>query len=71
MSATSIGVVDRSEDALKLASEWGADETVVEDGGQVDTEREMTDGHGAPVVIDFVGEGGTPGGGLRHDPARR
>lgn len=58
MSATTIVVVDRSEEALKLASELGADETVLANGGQVDTVLEMTDGHGAEVVIDFVGEGG-------------
>ncbi|HSJ43744.1 MAG TPA: NAD(P)-dependent alcohol dehydrogenase [Euzebyales bacterium] len=58
LSATSIVVVDRSEEALKLASELGADATVVADGGHVDTVLEMTDGHGAQIVIDFVGEDG-------------
>ncbi len=58
MSATTIVVVDRSEEALKLASDLGADETVVADGSHVDTLLEMTDGHGAQVVLDFVGEGG-------------
>lgn len=58
MSATTIVVVDRSEEALKLASELGADHTVVADGRHVDTVLEMTNGNGAEAVIDFVGEGG-------------
>lgn len=58
MSATRIVVVDRNEEALKLSRGWGADETVVADGSHVDTVLEMTDGGGAQVVFDFVGEGG-------------
>jgi NAD+-dependent secondary alcohol dehydrogenase Adh1 len=59
MSATTIVVVDRSKEALQLASDWGADHTVVADGNHVDTVLEMTDGDGAHAVIDFVGEGGS------------
>jgi len=59
MSATTIVVVDRSKDALELAADLGADQTVVADGSHVDTVREMTDGAGAEAVIDFVGEGGS------------
>jgi NAD+-dependent secondary alcohol dehydrogenase Adh1 len=51
-------VVDKSEAALKLAEHLGADQKVVADGKQVDTVKEMTDGKGAEVVIDFVGERG-------------
>ncbi|MPZ88686.1 MAG: alcohol dehydrogenase catalytic domain-containing protein [Nitriliruptorales bacterium] len=51
-------VVDRSEQALKLAEECGAHQTVVADGTQVDQVLERTGGHGAEVVVDFVGEGG-------------
>lgn len=58
MSATRIVVLDRSKDALELASDWGADETVVADGDHVDAVLELTDGAGAQVVFDFVGEGG-------------
>ena len=58
LSATRIVVVDRSPEALKLAAEIGADETVVADGNHVGTVLEMTDGNGAEAVIDFVGEGG-------------
>ncbi|HWB71661.1 MAG TPA: NAD(P)-dependent alcohol dehydrogenase [Egibacteraceae bacterium] len=51
-------VVDKSEEALSLARDWGADETVQADGGQVDQVLEVTDGKGAEVVLDFVGEAG-------------
>jgi NAD+-dependent secondary alcohol dehydrogenase Adh1 len=58
MSATRIVVLDRNEAALELTREWGADETVVVDGSHVDRVLELTDGHGAEVVLDFVGEQG-------------
>lgn len=58
MSAARIAVVDRSQDALKLAADLGADETIVADGGQVDAVLDLTGGDGAEVVLDFVGEGG-------------
>jgi NAD+-dependent secondary alcohol dehydrogenase Adh1 len=50
--------VDPSEPARALASEIGADHTVAADGSQVDTVLQLTDGHGAEAVIDFVGESG-------------
>ena len=50
-------VVDPNEEALALAKEWGADETVQVKEGYVDTVLEMTDG-GAEVVFDYVGERG-------------
>jgi NAD+-dependent secondary alcohol dehydrogenase Adh1 len=58
LTPAEIIVVDRSEDALKLAQEFGADHAVVADGGQVEKVQELTDGDGAEVVIDFVGERG-------------
>jgi len=58
LTPAEIVVVDRSEDALKLAQEFGADHAVVADGSQVDKVKELTDGDGAEVVIDFVGERG-------------
>lgn len=58
MSATRIIVLDRSEEALALTPDWGADETVLVDGSHVDRVIELTDGHGAEVVLDFVGEQG-------------
>lgn len=50
--------VDRSAAALELASTCGADHTVLTDGSQIATVKELTDGHGCEAVIDFVGEGG-------------
>jgi NAD+-dependent secondary alcohol dehydrogenase Adh1 len=58
LTATRIIVVDRNPDALKLATELGADATVVADGNQVDAVLDMTGGEGAEVVLDFVAEQG-------------
>jgi NAD+-dependent secondary alcohol dehydrogenase Adh1 len=58
MSPATIVVIDPSQAALQLARELGAHHTVLADGGQVAQILEMTDGHGADVVIDFVGENG-------------
>ncbi|MGZ4629940.1 NAD(P)-dependent alcohol dehydrogenase [Oryzihumus sp.] len=58
MSATRVVVLDANEEALALTREWGADETVVVDGKHVERVLELTDGHGAQVVLDFVGERG-------------
>ena len=37
---------------------------ILADGGQVDKVRDATDGRGANVVLDFVGDGTTPRDGL-------
>ena len=58
LTATRIVVVDRNPEALKLAAELGADHTVVADGKQVDTVKDLTNGAGAHVVLDFVAEQG-------------
>jgi NAD+-dependent secondary alcohol dehydrogenase Adh1 len=58
LTPAEIIVVDPSERARALAGELGADRTVAADGKHVDTVLEMTDGDGAEVVIDFVGERG-------------
>jgi NAD+-dependent secondary alcohol dehydrogenase Adh1 len=58
LTATRIVVVDRNPDALKLASELGADVTVTADGEHVDAVKDLTDGQGADVVLDFVAEQG-------------
>ncbi len=58
LCATEIIVVDQSEEALEGAKRLGADHAVVADGSQVETVTEMTDGLGAEVVLDFVGEKG-------------
>ncbi len=57
MTPTNIIVVDPNEEALALAKEWGADETVKVEEGYADTVIEMTNG-GAEVVFDYVGERG-------------
>jgi NAD+-dependent secondary alcohol dehydrogenase Adh1 len=57
-------VVDPSEPALALAGELGADHTVKVDGSHVDTVKEITDGVGAEVIIDFVGERGAVADGI-------
>jgi NAD+-dependent secondary alcohol dehydrogenase Adh1 len=51
-------VLDPNEDALTLTGDWGADETVLVDGKHVDRVLGLTDGKGAEVVLDFVGERG-------------
>jgi NAD+-dependent secondary alcohol dehydrogenase Adh1 len=58
LSATRIVVVDRNPDALKLAEQLGAHETIVADGSQVDAVKDLTGGNGAEVVLDFVAEEG-------------
>ena len=58
LTATRIVVVDRNRDALKLAEQLGAHQTVLADGSQVSTVQELTDGLGADVVLDFVAEQG-------------
>jgi NAD+-dependent secondary alcohol dehydrogenase Adh1 len=58
LSPVEMIVVERNVDALALAKELGAEHCVVADGSHVDAVLELTDGHGAEAVIDFVGEGG-------------
>jgi NAD+-dependent secondary alcohol dehydrogenase Adh1 len=60
MSAARVIAVDRSRAALELAAELGADVVVEADGGHVPAVREATGGRGADVVLDFVGDHGTP-----------
>ena len=58
MTPAEIIVVDPSEPALELARAIGAHHTVQVDGTHVDKVRELTDGLGAEVILDFVGEKG-------------
>jgi len=58
LTAARIIVVDRNSEALKLAEQLGADETVVADGNQVSAVLDLTGGAGAHVVLDFVAEQG-------------
>jgi NAD+-dependent secondary alcohol dehydrogenase Adh1 len=64
LTPTEIIVVDRSEPALELAKSIGADHGVLADNGQVQQVLELTDGKGAEVVIDFVGEQGAERAGV-------
>ena len=58
LTAAKIVVVDRNPDALKLAAEIGATDTVVADGKHIDAVKDLTNGAGADVVLDFVAEQG-------------
>jgi NAD+-dependent secondary alcohol dehydrogenase Adh1 len=69
LSPADLIVVDRNPAALELAKSIGADITVVADGTEVQQILDITGGHGAEQVIDFVGEGGSTAKGL--DMTRR
>jgi len=58
LSPAEIIVIDRSPDALKLAEQLGAHHVVEANGTQVEAVKDLTGGHGAEAVLDFVGEGG-------------
>jgi NAD+-dependent secondary alcohol dehydrogenase Adh1 len=60
MTPARVIAVDTSEEALKLASDCGADHTVTADGHQAQHVRDLT-GTGADAVFDFVGEDPTIG----------
>ena len=64
LSPAELIVVDRNLDAVKLAQSIGADHGVVAEGNQVDQVLALTDGNGAEVVVDFVGEGGATAEGV-------
>ena len=64
LTATNIVVVDRNPDALALASTLGANHTVVADGTQVDVVKDLTNGEGADIVLDFVAEEGAENAGF-------
>ena len=57
LTGTRVIVVDKNPDALRLASDIGADDTVVADGDHIAAVGELTGG-GATVVLDFVAEQG-------------
>ncbi|MEV4646678.1 NAD(P)-dependent alcohol dehydrogenase [Saccharopolyspora sp. NPDC049357] len=65
ISAAELVVLDRNPDAVKLATDIGADHGVVADGTHVEQVQELTGGYGAEAVIDFVGEGGATSDGVR------
>jgi NAD+-dependent secondary alcohol dehydrogenase Adh1 len=64
LTAAEVIVVDRNAAAVELAVGMGADHGVVAEGKQVDDVLDLTGGHGAEVVLDFVGEGGSTAEGL-------
>jgi NAD+-dependent secondary alcohol dehydrogenase Adh1 len=64
ISPAELIVIDRNADAVKLALNIGAHHAVVADGNQAEQVLQLTGGHGAEVVIDFVGEGGSTKEGL-------
>ena len=55
---------DVEADALKLAEQLGAHHTVVADGRHVDAVKNLTNGNGAEVVLDFVAEQGAENDGF-------
>lgn len=64
ISGVTIVVVDRNPAAVELAVEVGAHHGIVADGTHVQQILEMTGGHGAEAVLDFVGEGGATAEGI-------
>jgi NAD+-dependent secondary alcohol dehydrogenase Adh1 len=64
LTAAKVIVVDRNPEALKLAAELGATDTVVADGNQVAGVQDLTNGAGADVVFDFVAEQGAENDGF-------
>jgi NAD+-dependent secondary alcohol dehydrogenase Adh1 len=57
LCAAEIIAVDRADGSLALAKECGADHLVKANGTEVETIQQLTKGHGAEAVLDFVGEG--------------
>lgn len=58
ISAVTVVVLDRNPAAVDLAVQVGADHGIVADGTHIQQVLELTGGHGAEAVVDFVGEGG-------------
>lgn len=59
-----ITVLDSSDEALQRAGDLGAHRTILSDGEHVSKVLDRTDGRGAHVVLDFVGENGTEADGV-------
>ena len=55
LGAARVVGIDTDERRRKLAAELGADDVLGEDENVADAVRELTDGAGADVVLDFVG----------------
>ncbi len=59
MSAAKVVAAEISDDKLRTAASLGADATVRSDKDGAEGVRAATDGHGADVVLDFVGANDT------------
>lgn len=55
LTAATIVAVDTSEEKLKLAREFGADETLLSNDETAGKIKDLTNGVGVEVVLDFVG----------------
>ncbi len=64
LTPAQIIVVDRSPEALALTRAWGADHTILADGTHVAHVLDITNGRGAEVIVDFVGEGNAVNDGI-------
>jgi alcohol dehydrogenase, propanol-preferring len=54
-TAAKVIAVDNRQDALELATKVGADHVVTSDDQAADAIKDLTHGHGADVLLDFVG----------------
>jgi NAD+-dependent secondary alcohol dehydrogenase Adh1 len=63
LGSGAVVAVETDERRLRVAKELGADEAIG-GGDVVDAVREHTNGHGADLVLDFVGSDGTHADGL-------
>jgi NAD+-dependent secondary alcohol dehydrogenase Adh1 len=64
LTGAEVIAIDRSAEALHMAEALGAHRRIRADGNQVAAVLDATDGKGAEVVFDFVGEHGTEAEGL-------
>jgi NAD+-dependent secondary alcohol dehydrogenase Adh1 len=64
ISGVTVVAVDRNPDAVKLAEDIGADAGILADGSHLERVLDVTGGHGAEAVLDFVGEGGATSEGV-------
>jgi NAD+-dependent secondary alcohol dehydrogenase Adh1 len=63
LGSSAIVAIDPNADRRKLATELGADEAL-DSPGSADAVRELTDGRGAELVLDFVGTDQTHADGM-------
>jgi len=64
LGSSRVIAIDTEDERLALARELGADETVSGGGGAPAAVRDITDGRGADVVLDFVGTDSTHAGSM-------